>query len=147
MIHLSFWIWLAVLAALLILEAATVQLVAVWFMGGALAAMLVSLCGLDVLWQVVVFAFFSGLSLALLRPLLANRLKARKVPTNADMVIGQTAVVLETIDNIQSTGRVRVSGLGWAARSYDNTVISSGTKVGVCAIDGVKLIVIPIKED
>ncbi len=147
MIQLSFWVWLGLLVALLILEAVTVQLVAVWFMGGALAAMLGSLCGLNLFWQLILFVVFSGLSLVLLRPLLAARLKTHKVPTNADMVIGKAAVVIQTIDNDRSTGRVQVSGLGWAARSYDNSVIQPGAKVGVCAIDGVKLIVVPIKED
>lgn len=147
MIQVSFWVWLVALIGLLILEAATVQLVAIWFMGGALAAMVASLCGLSVIWQIVLFVVFSGLSLIILRPLLANKLRTRQVPTNADMVIGKTAVVLETIDNLQSTGRVKVSGLDWAARSYDNSIIQPGAKVGVCAIDGVKLIVVPIKED
>ena len=144
--ELSFWVWLAVLVGMLILEAVTVQLVSIWFVCGAFAAIVASLCHLSVVWQITLFIVFSALALIFIRPLFAKRIQTHKVPTNADMVIGQTAIVTETIDNDRAVGRVRVSGLDWSARAYDNTVIPPETKVGICAIDGVKLIVIPIKE-
>lgn len=141
------WVWLAVIIALIVLETATVQLVAVWFIGGALAGLIASLLGASVAVQVVLFVFFSFASLLFVRPLVKGKLETTKIPTNADMVIGKTAVVIETINNDCAKGRVQVSGLDWSARSYDKSVIEKGTKVGVCAIDGVKLIVVPIKEE
>ncbi|MEG0913142.1 MAG: NfeD family protein [Oscillospiraceae bacterium] len=147
MVQTLFWVWLLVLVGLIILESVTVQLVAIWFVPGCIAAMVAVLCNLSAAWQLVLFVVFSGLSLLFIRPILAGKRDTRNIPTNADMVIGKTAVVIETIDNDQAKGRVKVSGLDWTARSYDKSVIEKGSKVGVCAIDGVKLIVIPIKED
>lgn len=143
----AFWVWLIAIIALIILEAATTQLVAIWFIAGALAALLLSIFSDSVVWQILVFAGVSLVTLFLLRPLAKRRMQTPVVPTNADMVIGKTAVVLETIDNVAAKGRVQVSGLDWSARSRDNIIIEKGSRVGVCAIEGVKLIVVPAKED
>lgn len=143
----AFWVWLAVMISLIVLEAATTQLVAVWFIVGAFVSLVSSIFMDNVYVQILLFVVFSALSLLFLRPVAKGMLDNKIVPTNADMVIGKTAMVVETIDNDASSGRVQVSGLDWSARSYDKTVIQKGSKVGVCAIDGVKLIVVPIKEE
>ena len=61
--------------------------------------------------------------------------------TNADMYIGETAVVLEEIDNTRGTGQIKVKGSVWTARSRNNSVIPAGENVCVEKIEGVKLIV------
>ena len=143
----AFWVWLAVMIALIVLEAATTQLVAVWFIVGAFVSLISAIFIDNIYLHILLVVVFSALSLLLLRPIAKGKLNNKRVPTNADMVIGKTAVVIETIDNDAAKGRVQVSGLDWAARSYDKSIIQPGSKVGVCAIDGVKLIVVPIKED
>ena len=62
-------------------------------------------------------------------------------PTNADRCIGQTAVVIEDINNIEGKGQVHVNGITWTARSADGTVFKKDDLVTVEKIDGVKLIV------
>ena len=68
-------------------------------------------------------------------------IKTKLVPTNSDRVIGETAVVTESIDNIQAKGSVKVQGQLWTARSENGEVIPEGSQVTVIRIEGVKLIV------
>ena len=50
--------------------------------------------------------------------------------------------MIQEIDNLAQTGRVRVSGLDWTARTEtDGVRIQVGQTVLVKAIEGVKLIV------
>ena len=140
------WIWLALLVGFVVVEALTIQLVSVWFICGAFCAMLAALLGVDILIQCFVFLAVSVLLLALLRPLVKNKLITPIVATNTDMIIGKVGVVKETIDNDLGCGRITVNGQLWSARSYYGAVISEGVKVTVYAIDGVKLIVYPYIE-
>ena len=52
----------------------------------------------------------------------------------------------ETIDNEGATGAVYIDGKIWTARSEDGGVIPAGEQVEVASIEGVKLLVIPVKE-
>lgn len=139
--NVSIWIWLGVIIFFAILEAATVQLVAIWFIAGSVAAFICALLQVDPLLQAIVFVVVSALFLLLLRPLLKKRTEVKDVPTNADMLIGRTAVVHLPIDNLLGTGRVLIESEDWAARSLDGVPLDKGTCVTVHAIDGVKLIV------
>ncbi|MDO4566119.1 MAG: NfeD family protein [Oscillospiraceae bacterium] len=141
------WLWLLALVFFIILEAATVQMVAIWFMIGSVAAFVCSLLGLGIGWEIAVFIVVSGLSLVMLRPLIKKRVEAERIPTNADMVIGRVGVVSEEINNDEGKGRVRVMNLDWAAQALDGERIKKNAKVNVHAIDGVKLIVVPLKEE
>ena len=75
------------------------------------------------------------------RPVVLKLRKGKETATNADRMIGETGVVMETIDNLASAGRVQVKGQDWTARAESEQVIPAGKKVRVCRIDGVKLIV------
>lgn len=137
-----FWLILAV--ALFIVEALTVQLICIWFAVGALFSTLASLAGAPLWLQLLVFIVTSALVFIAGRPFLLERINTRKERTNADRVIGQPGIVLEQIDNLGQTGRVRANGLDWTARSERGDIIPVGTNVIVKFIDGVKLIVEPI---
>ena len=133
--------WLIALIVLLVGEAITIGLTFVWFAVGALGALIVSVLG-GALWlQVVVFLALSGVTLALARPVFARFLKTSHAATNADRVIGQTAVVTEQIDNLSGTGQVNVAGQIWSARSAHDVVIPRETEVRVLKISGVKVLV------
>ena len=133
--------WLIALIVLLVGEAITIGLTFVWFAVGALGALIVSVLG-GALWlQVVIFLALSGVTLALARPVFARFLKTSHAATNADRVIGQTAVVTEQIDNLSGTGQVNVAGQIWSARSAHDVVIPRETEVRVLKISGVKVLV------
>lgn len=134
-------IWVVLLIVFLIMEAASVQLVSVWFAVGALAALIANLCGLNVVWQIVLFLALSAVCLVATRPFV-KKLTATKIQkTNADRCIGAEAIVTEEINNLESTGQVKVVGNIWTARSIDDSVIEKGTVVIVERMEGVKLIV------
>ena len=87
--------------------------------------------------QLFIFVLFSAVLLALRRPFCRKFLKTRSEPTNADRIIGETAVVTEQIDNLHETGAVKVFGTVWTARSDADVVIPVGEIVKIVAIRGV----------
>lgn len=137
--------WLVALVVFGVAEAATVGLVSIWFAMGALAALIASALDAPTLLQVVIFLAGSFATLLVVRPLAQKYVNDRHVPTNADRVIGQEAVVTETIDNLKGQGQVKVAGTPWTARSGDDTTIPAGATVRVLRIEGVKLYVTPIE--
>ena len=109
--------------------------------GAAVTALVTAL--IDIPWptQLLIFVIVAGVLLVATRPLAKKLLFVKKQSTNADSVIGQVGVVLQAIDNDLATGRVKVNGLDWSARSSNADAIAENTRVRVLAIDGVKLIV------
>lgn len=139
--------WLIVMVLFLVVEAATVGLVCIWFAVGSLAALLAAMCGAQLWLQIVLFLVVSAATLYFTRPLVKRYVNSKVEPTNADMVIGKECRVTETVDNIAGTGAVYVDGKTWTARSENDEVIQAGTLVTAKSIDGVKLIVAaPEKE-
>ena len=134
-------LWIAVLIIMVIVEASTVSLVSIWFAGGALIAMIASLCGAGLLLQCCLFLIGSSLLLACLWPIRDKLLRRTIQPTNADRVIGMTALVTEDVDNITGAGAVQVDGKVWTARSMDGSPLAAGELVRVDRIEGVKLYV------
>lgn len=135
-------IWLGVTILAAIIEAAVPALVSIWFVPGGLLALVASLAGGSLALQVALFFLGSAAALALTRPLARRLQRPGPTSTNADRVIGATAVVTEAVDNLQGAGRVSVMGNSWAARSERaGETIPTGETVTVVRIEGVKLIV------
>ena len=67
-------------------------------------------------------------------------------PSGFRDVLSDEALVRERIDNLEETGAVAVDGKVWTARSADGGVIAPGAVVTVERIDGVKLIVAPLRN-
>ncbi|MBO4281172.1 MAG: NfeD family protein [Lachnospiraceae bacterium] len=139
--------WLAILAVLLIIEAATMALTTIWFAGGALIAYLVSLFCDNLTVQFIVFFVCSVALLLFLRPSALKRFNRRRAKTNVDSAIGKTVRVTEEVNNYTNTGRADLAGMEWAARSFnDRLTFPAGTLATVARVEGVKLIIQP-KED
>lgn len=144
-LEIKFWWWLIALGALLLLEGATAQLVSVWFALGALASLIACLLGAPEWLQISLFVLVSAAALVATRPLVKKLVDKKKVATNADRAIGETAVVTQEINNLLGKGLVNLRGVAWTARSDDDgVIIPEGTDVLVERIDGVKLIVKPV---
>lgn len=133
--------WLIALILFTIGEAVTVGLTSIWFAVGALGALIAASLGGHVLLQIILFFVLSAVSMLLVRPLAQKFLKPKYSATNADRVIGATALVTETIDNMTGKGLVNISGQVWTARSDQNVVINPGTEVKILRIEGVKVFV------
>lgn len=139
----AYLIWLALVVAFGIAEAATLGLTSIWFAVGALAAMVSAICHAPLWLQIAVFVLVSAAALCFTRKKAQARFNRSREKTNADRILGQTVLVLETIDNQQALGAVKADGKVWTARSVSGEPIPRGAEVVVQAIEGVKLMVVP----
>lgn len=133
--------WLIIFIMFTIGEAVTEGLTSIWFALGALATLIAIGLGAGISMQAVVFLTVSAISMILLRPMAKKYLKTTATATNADRLIGATALATETIDNVLSTGVVQIHGQLWSATSAHDVVIPPRCKVKILGIQGVKLIV------
>lgn len=136
-----FWVWIALAVIFGVVEAATAQIVTIWFAVGSVGALIANVVGAGTTIQLVVFVAVSILTLIIARPYLKKFTRTEMQRTNADRCIGETAIVTEEINNTQGTGQVKVGGNIWTARSLDSAIIPADEKVIVEKIEGVKLIV------
>ena len=73
------WIWLGAVIVFGVLEAATAGLVSIWFVCGAVAALLSAFLGAALWLQAALFRVVSAVTLAVTRPLV-RKLGAKAVP-------------------------------------------------------------------
>ncbi len=133
------WLFLTVLFG--IIEAVTVQIVSIWFAGGSVFAMIAYALGASEAVQVGVFVLSSAVLLLLTRPFVKKMTNGKKVSTNADSLIGKTAVVTKKTDELGLSGEAKVGGSIWTICSEDGQPIGENERVTVEKIEGVKLIV------
>lgn len=139
--------WLVGVGVFLVIEAISAALCSIWFAIGALVAAAVAALDGPIWLQIVLFAAVSGVCFAVLYPKLKHLVSHHHHPTNVDMLIGQTCPVTQRIDNLTGTGAVAIAGKTWSARSADGQVIEPETIVRIKSIHGVKMIVIPVKQE
>lgn len=107
-----------------------------------LATAIVAYVGFPIEFQFVVFIASSLVVFFGLRPFAKNFLAPKQdVQTNINRLIGQKAFVTETIDNHRQTGRVKIDGDDWRARTETQEIIPVGAEVTIKAVDGATLIV------
>jgi membrane protein implicated in regulation of membrane protease activity len=141
------FVWLAVFIVMVVIEIATLGLTTIWFAGGALVALIISLFNPPVAVQIAVFIVVSVVLLIFTRPIAAKHFNKKMVATNVDSVPGEIGIVSVNIDNIAATGTVMIKGMEWTARTEsDDLKIEKGAKVKVLRVEGVKVIVEPTAE-
>lgn len=133
-----FWTALAIILA--IVEAATFGLTTIWFVAGALVALLASWLGFSIYIQVILFFVTSVALLILTRPLVMKYVQAGSVKTNIDSLIGKHAIVTKEISE-HVFGQVKLEGQIWTAKGSDDLAFPVGIEVTVEKIEGVKLVV------
>jgi membrane protein implicated in regulation of membrane protease activity len=92
--------------------------------------------GMPMITQVILFTIVSAVLLCATRPLIRKLQVKDVLPTNADGEVGKIAVVTETISNENNTGRIRIGGVYWKARSFDGNIYPADTNVCVEKISG-----------
>lgn len=134
--------WLILLACFLVVEAITVGLTTIWFAGGALVAAIASGLGAGILIQWVLFLIVSLALLIFTRPMAVRYMNKGVPKTNVNSLIGERAVVIQKINNLEQTGQVRLNDIEWMARtSSDEVTIPEHAIVTIEGVQGVKLIV------
>lgn len=142
------FIWLGIALLMGILEATTAQLVSIWFVAGAICAAVTSVFTDNLYIQISVFIFVSLAALLITRPIVKKVTKFKKVKTNADRYVGKVGIVTEEINNSLGKGLVNIEGSIWTARSvFSEKTIPVSTKVLIERIEGVKVLVSPVKEE
>ena len=135
--------WALTTLAFIIAELITIQLVSIWFAAGAFVTMIVAyFYSPGFVGELVIFIVTSALLLLITYPLLKNWRHVKHVGTNSELEIGKTASVIEEVDQLKGTGRVRLNGVDWSAVSADgDDIIPVGAIVTVVRVQGAKLFV------
>ncbi len=134
------YIWLALAAVFIFVEAITPAFVSLWFAGGALIAMVLAFFDVKFWIQIVVFVAASGILMVATRPLYNKYIKRKIVHTNLDRLVGQIAVITQPVDDIEYKGEAKVNGQLWNARIEDGSSAAVGERRRILEISGTKLI-------
>ena len=146
--NVEIWLlWLILAAVLLIGEVFTAGFFLFWFSIGAAAAGLTALMGAGEVVQLLVFIVVSGVLFATGRKF-ANRVTKKQPPRiGADRFVGGIGVVLEEINQLTGTGKVRIDQELWRAESENGEVVPAGAAVKVLRIDGTRTIVQKMEKE
>ncbi|MFA9392275.1 MAG: NfeD family protein [Prolixibacteraceae bacterium] len=134
-------IWLIVAILFFILEIFIPSFVVFNFGVGSLFASLGAVVGLNVQWQVLIFSIFTLSSFFLVRPALKKWAykKSHQVKTNFEALEGRIGIVSEKIDFTKNSGRVKLDGDYWMARSKDGSTIDVDSAVKVLKLNSIVL--------
>lgn len=135
-----FVVWLIFGVIFVIGEILTPTFFLFWFGIGAFVASAVSIT-FGTLVQVITFIVVSGLLVILTRPLTKKLTKEQPRKIHIDEIIGKIGSVIETIDNEQGKGLVKINGDMWRAYSNDDSIIQEGERVKILKVEGAHVIV------
>jgi membrane protein implicated in regulation of membrane protease activity len=138
--------WIIWLIVAVVLGTAEIMTTTLAFGLVGLAALLAAGAGFfggDAAIQFGVFVFTSALGLGVARPFALRHIRQPPMlRSGTAALVGRPAVVLEEVG--PHSGRVRIGGEVWSARSYDETtVIPAGKTVDVMHIEGATALVYP----
>jgi membrane protein implicated in regulation of membrane protease activity len=137
--------WIAVIVIASIIEAASVQLLTIWFAVGAVAALVAGVFEASFQVQFLIFIIVSVVLLVLTRPIVKKFMKSNPKISSLNSSIGKIGKVVDEINAENSSGRVIVGDVNWNATSKDGSVIPVDSKVKVESEDGTTLIVSPVE--
>ena len=144
---MAVYLWLGIMVVLLLIEAVSVGLFTIWFAIGALAALIASALGMGVLGQITLFFLISLALLFFTRPIAVNYINPHRIRTNYEDLVDKVVKITECVDNRKSTGTAVLNGQEWTARMQeDDLILPAGEMAKVAAIEGVKLILVPVKN-
>lgn len=136
------FVWLGIFIIAILVEILTVELVSVWFAGGAFIAFILSwIPGIPYWGEIISFVLASALLLFCLRPLTTKLLTRKEVKSNIEELIGKKAKVVKKISELNN-GEIIINGVTWTAVSSEPTIeINEGDIIKIVAINGNKIIV------
>ena len=139
--------WFILAAILLIGEVFSPGFFLFWFCIGAAVAGVAALLGVGEIFQLFIFVLVSGVLFVNGRKF-ANKVTKKQPPRiGADRFVGGTGVVLEEINPLAGTGRVRMDQELWRAESENGEVLPEGAAVKVLRVDGTRVIVQKIEKE
>ena len=124
-----YFVWTIIIAAALLVEFFTMQMVSIWFAVGGVFGLVLSLIGgigLEV--QIIVSAVVALISIVFLRKFALKFLHKSADKNDAGTLVGKTAEVVEEISP-ENAGTVKLNGVLWTAISEENLAVSAKVKI------------------
>lgn len=135
-------IWIALIIVFSVTEVVTQGITTIWFAIASAVSLLLAILGAPLWLQIGVFIVVALLLLIFIRDILVKKYNRGLAKTNVETIAGESAIVIEKINNVAGSGRVTIKGMEWAAAAEDdNAVFDEGAKVTVVEVKGVKVIV------
>ncbi len=137
------WVFVVVGIVLIIFEIFTPGFVIMWFGIAALVTAIPAYLNAPT-WSIVLTYAVSLFVLTIYGRRITLKLFSKSssnLKTNSNSIIGKKGFVVEDIDEMNSSGRVRVDNELWTAVSMKNEIIKKDTRIIVKEINGVKLVV------
>jgi len=141
-------VWSCITILAIFIEIITPQLISLWFIGGGIVAIILSLInGISWIWQLIAFILTSTLLLVFIRPIVAKVLKIGKESrSNIDEFISKKVRMLSEA-NFDNMGTAKINGVIWNVVSIDDNPLKEGTIVEIVKVSGNKLIAKPCTEE
>ena len=139
--HTFMILWAIGVLFFIIMEFITLGLTHIWYAFGCIFAGIAAYNDASIFLQLVIFIVSSTVLVLLTRPIAEKHVNGKTKKTNIDRLIGQTAIVKETINNKKEQGVVRINGMDWTARAEEIDEVLKGKPVEILDIQGIKLIV------
>ncbi len=134
-------VWIISAGVLALGELVTAGFFLLPFAVAAGAAGILSLAGVAVVWQIIVFVIVSIAFLWLLQRFAAKDIRGELLPVGAARYIGSSAVVTSTVDRLSGSGRVMMGTEDWRATVDGDRPIGIGAEVRVVEVRGARLVV------
>ena len=137
-------VWILVAIAVIAIDIVTSSFIFMWFSLGAIVAIILSLLGISVAWQIIAFLVVGIATVSIGYPWAKKKFKAdvNHVPTMEQTYIGKEMIADE---DMEEKSKIKVSGIYWTAYNKGKT-IKKGEKYTITGIEGNKLIV-KLRED
>ena len=137
-------VWILVAIAVIAIDIVTSTFVFMWFSLGAFVAIILSLIGISVAWQIVAFLVMGVATVSIGYPWAKKKFKAdvNHVPTMEQTYIGKEMIANE---DMEEKSKIKVSWIYWTAYNKGK-IIKKGERYTITGIEGNKLIV-KLKED
>jgi len=145
---ISMWmVWIILTVVLAIVEIFTSMVIAMCIAVGSFVAFVVSLFGVSFETQVIALVIATVVAFVGLMPVVRRFKSLQGAPgdaiSNMDALIGREVTVAADIPAGQ-TGRVKIDGDSWQARTVGGEPVMAGGRVKVCGYDSIVLIVEPL---
>jgi membrane protein implicated in regulation of membrane protease activity len=135
------WVWLGVAAVFGVGEIFTAGFFLLPFAAGAIVAFILAWFEVEPAIVLTVFLVVSVLTLVVIQRLV-RRGDEHQHPVGANRFVGRRVLVLERVDRVAGTGRVRLDTEIWRATT-DGAPLDEGAEVRVVEMRGTRLVVTP----
>ena len=130
----AIWFWMSII--FIVIELETFGLISVWFVFGAIAAMIASIFISSVLIQAIIFIAISVVLMIALRSYAVTNFRNRTVrKNNIDELADLPCIVIADVPE-NDLGEVKLQGKIWRCRSDSGTSYKEGECPNVLRVEG-----------